>query len=146
MSGCRGLAMRGCVCSIAFRSRQRVWRLQTKIRCPELFTLRLTLTTIGDLLGSITAWPTNKINVRTKLPKWEFAIQQPEYRTRQPLTDTLKIGFSRKNLSRLIRTPPLDFTIAHKLQASQKTRHLETRTGQSLTDTLNMGFLRKKLG
>ena len=68
----------------------------------QRFTLRQTLTTVG-LLERIMAWPINETNVRHELPKWESAIQQFETRSGQPLSDTLKIGFLRKNLGPTIR-------------------------------------------
>ena len=68
----------------------------------QRFTLRQTLTTVG-LLERIMAWPINETNVRQELPKWESAIQKFESRSGQPLSDTLKIGFLRKNLGATIR-------------------------------------------
>jgi hypothetical protein len=59
-------------------------------------------TTVG-LLERIMSWPINESNVRTELPKWEAASQRFETRSRTPLTDTLKIGFVRKNLGPAIR-------------------------------------------
>ena len=41
--------------------------------------------------------------MRTELPNWEAAIRRFEATSRTPLTDTLKIGFLRKNLGSTIR-------------------------------------------
>jgi hypothetical protein len=61
------------------------------------FTLRQALTQVG-LLEQIMALPINETNVRQELPTWESAIQKFENRSGQVLSDTLKIGFLRKNL------------------------------------------------
>ena len=68
----------------------------------NLFALRQTLTQAG-LLEQIMAWPINETNVRQELPKWESAIQKFENRSGQVLSDTLKIGFPRKNLGPTIK-------------------------------------------
>ena len=60
------------------------------------------LTQVG-LLEQIMAWPINETNVRQELPKWESAIQKFENRSGPVLSDTLKIGFLRKNLGPTIK-------------------------------------------
>ena len=85
------------------------------------FTLRQQQTTVG-LLEQIMSWPINESNVRTELPKWEAAIQRFEARSGTPLTDTLKIGFLRKNLGPTIRNH-LRLT-AHLLEDYNQVREL----------------------
>ena len=71
-------------------------------RAKESLTLRQTLTQVG-LLEQIMAWPINETNVRQELPTWESAIQKLENRSGQVLSDTLRIGFPRKNLGPIIK-------------------------------------------